>query len=62
MVLVQHLCNIIEVQAQNNGCCKLTLEVYSHNAQAIKVYEKIGFQGSNNKDGDEVIYALFKVL
>lgn len=43
-------------------CCKITLEVYKSNAQGLHVYEKSGFLGSLETDGNYVIYAMHKYL
>ena len=35
----------VEAIAQENGCCKLTLEVLSNNTVAMKAYQSLGFAG-----------------
>jgi GNAT superfamily N-acetyltransferase len=50
----------IESECMKNGFCRITLEVYGGNVNAVKAYEKCGFVG--NKGAQEVIYAMKKDL
>ncbi|MEJ7686097.1 MAG: GNAT family N-acetyltransferase [Variovorax sp.] len=43
--LAQRMLARVEEEARSRGACKLTLEVLSGNASAIKAYEREGFAG-----------------
>ena len=43
--LVQRMLATVEQEARRRGACKLTLEVLSGNAPALKAYEREGFAG-----------------
>lgn len=52
----------IEDECRKNGLCRVTLEVYNDNPNAIKLYKKCGFIGSANTENDCLIYAMKKDL
>ncbi|MDH5179205.1 MAG: GNAT family N-acetyltransferase [Gammaproteobacteria bacterium] len=41
--IAQQMLHQVEVIARTKGCCKLTLEVLSHNEAAMAAYRKFGF-------------------
>lgn len=52
----------IEDECKKNGLCRLTLEVYKDNLNAIKLYRKCGFIGSENTEDECQMYAMKKDL
>lgn len=52
----------IEDECKKNGLCRVTLEVYNDNPNAIKLYKKCGFIGSENSESDCLVYAMKKDL
>lgn len=52
----------IEKESIKNNFCRITLEVYGDNANAIKLYDKCGYIGSENSDSNCLIYAMKKDL
>jgi ribosomal protein S18 acetylase RimI-like enzyme len=43
--VVQQMFALVEREALKRGACKLTLEVLSGNAPALRAYEREGFEG-----------------
>jgi len=43
--IAQRMLACVETEARRRGACKLTLEVLSGNASAIRAYEREGFEG-----------------
>ena len=41
--VAQQMLSLVEALALERGACKLTLEVLSGNAGAIRLYERVGF-------------------
>jgi ribosomal protein S18 acetylase RimI-like enzyme len=52
----------IQDECKRNNYCRVTLEVYNDNINAIKLYKKCGFIGSTSKENDQIIYAMKKDL
>ncbi len=52
----------IEEECKKNGFCRITLEAYDDNPNAIKLYRKCGFVGSETTDHDRLMYAMKKDL
>ncbi|WP_300675310.1 N-acetyltransferase [Desulfoluna sp.] len=47
------LLQAIGEEAKKRGCCKLSLEVYEHNADAFNLYQAKGFSTLTGNDGSE---------
>lgn len=58
----QALLAAVEDRARRLGCCKLTLEVRSDNDRAQRLYERVGFVGSEAQSGSVVNYFMEKTL
>mgnify|MGYP000862514020 CR=1 FL=1 len=52
----------IEGECKKNGLCRITLEVYSDNLNAIKLYRKCGFIGDEDTKEERQMYAMKKEL
>jgi len=50
----------IEKECIKNDFCRVTLEVYGDNANAIKLYKKSGYVGSADSENSCLIYAMKK--
>lgn len=54
--------NFIEQEALRHKFCRITLEVYDENKNAVKLYTKCGFVGNEKREDAHVIYAMKKEL
>ena len=52
----------IEEECIKNDFCRITLEAYDDNTNAIKLYVNNGFQGNKNIGNNHLIYAMKKEL
>jgi GNAT superfamily N-acetyltransferase len=52
----------IEDQAKENGCCKVTLEVYQNNERANIIYESLGYTGGRKETPENTLYYLSKKI
>lgn len=52
----------IEKECKKNNFCRVTLEVYGDNVNAIKLYKKSGYVGSEDSENGCLIYAMKKDL
>jgi len=60
--LEKQFLDYVEVQAKNNGCCKVTLEVFQKNERANLFFEGSGYSGGQNDTEDNIQYFLQKYL
>lgn len=52
----------IENECKKNNFCRVTLEVYGDNVNAIKLYRRSGYVGSGDSENNCLVYALKKDL